>query len=141
MRATEAKIAKSMSFPPSIFVLPGRFKRHFKYNFISFVLLRHYFKSFNFYRNGELPRNKSGRSGVEVKKENEKFTVVCSPSPQCLKFGHFTLLFCKGRQRNGPKSENARTGRLVLLIKLIVLRRCRCRRRSLKFPIIITSSV
>ena len=35
--------------------------------------------------------------------EKEKFTVVCSCSPQNLKLGHFTLLFCRGRQRNVSK--------------------------------------
>ena len=76
-----------------------------KYIFISFVLLRDYFNSFNFYKNGELSRNQIGRSGAEVKKENEKFTVVRSRSPQNLKFGNFTLLFCRGRQRNVPKCK------------------------------------
>ena len=33
-----------------------------------------------------------------LKKENEKFTVVRPRSPQNLKCGHFTLLFCRGRQ-------------------------------------------
>ena len=37
-------------------------------NFILFVLLRDYFNSFNFYRNGELPGNQTGRSGVQVLK-------------------------------------------------------------------------
>ena len=64
-----------------------------KYIFISFVLLRYYFNSLNFYKNGELSRNQIGRSGIKVKKENEKFTVVRSRSPQNLKCGHFTLLF------------------------------------------------
>ena len=68
-----------------------------KYNFISFVLLRDYFNSLNFYKNGELFRNQIGRSGVQVKKENEKFIVVRLRSPQNLKCGHFTLLFCSGR--------------------------------------------
>ena len=68
-----------------------------KYIFIAFVLLRDYFNSLNFYKNGELSRNQIGRSGVQVKKENEKVTVVRSRSP------HFTLLFCRGRQRNVPK--------------------------------------
>ena len=54
---------------------------------------------------GELSRNQIGRSGVQVKKENEKFTVVRSRSPQNLKCGHFTLLFCRGRQRNVPKCK------------------------------------
>ena len=71
-----------------------------KYNFTSFALLRHYFNSLNFYRNGELYRNQIGtRSGVQLK-ENEKFTVVCARSPQNFEFGHFTLLFRRGRQGN-----------------------------------------
>ena len=76
-----------------------------KYIFISFVLLREYFNSLNFYKNGELSRNQIGRSGVQVKKENEKLTVVRSRSPQNLKVGHFKLLFCRGRQRNVPKCK------------------------------------
>ena len=50
--------------------------------FISFVLLRDYFNSLNFYKNAELSRNQIGRSGVQVKKENEKFTVVRSRSSE-----------------------------------------------------------
>ena len=42
---------------------------------------------------------------VRVKKENEEFIVVCSRSPQNLEFGHFTLLFCRGRQRNVQNSK------------------------------------
>ena len=75
------------------------------YIFISFVLLRNYFNSLNFYKNGELSRKQIGRSGVQVKKENEKFTVLRSRSPQNLQCGHFTLLFCRGRQRNVPKCK------------------------------------
>ena len=52
-----------------------------KYIFTSCVLLRDYFNSLNFYKNGELSRNQIVRSGVQVKKENEKFTVVRSRSP------------------------------------------------------------
>ena len=62
------------------------------------MLLRDYFNSLNFYKNGELSRNQIGRSGVQVKKENEKFTAVRSRSPQNLKCCHFTLLFCRERQ-------------------------------------------
>ena len=76
-----------------------------KYIFISFVLLRDCFNSLNFCKNGALSRNQIGRSGVQVKKENEKFTVGRSRSPQNLKCGHFTLLFCRGRQRNVPKCK------------------------------------
>ena len=43
-----------------------------EYNFISFVLLCDYFNLLNFYRNGELSRSQIGRSGIQVKKENEK---------------------------------------------------------------------
>ena len=78
-----------------------------KYYFISFVLLRDHFNSFNFYTNGELPRKQIGRGDARVKKENEKFTVVWSRSPQNLEFSHFTLLFCRGRQRNVPKLKRA----------------------------------
>ena len=78
-------------------------KRRLKYKFISFVLLRNYFNSFKLFRNGELVRNQIGRSGVQVEKENKKFTVVCSRSPRHLEFGHFALLFCRGRQRSVPK--------------------------------------
>ena len=45
------------------------------------------------------------RSGVQVKKENEKLTVVCSRSPKNLEFAHFTLLFCRGQRRNVPKCK------------------------------------
>ena len=76
-----------------------------KYIFFSFVLLRDYFNSLSFYKTGELSRNQIGRSGVQVKKENEKFTVMRSRSPQNLKCGHFTLLFCRGRQRNVLKCK------------------------------------
>ena len=49
-------------------------------------------------------------SGFQVPEERErKFTVVCLRSPQNLEFGHCTLLFCRGRQRN-----------IFLLIKRVV---------------------
>ena len=92
-----------------------------KYIFISFVLLRDYFNSLNFYKNGELSRNQIGRSGVQVKKENQKFTAVRSRSPQNLKCGHFTLLFCRERQEMYQNVKRT--------CRPIVLRRCRCRRR------------
>ena len=58
-----------------------------KYIFIYFVLIRDYFNSLNFYKNGKPSRNQIGRSGVQVKRENEKFTAVRSRSPQSLKCG------------------------------------------------------
>ena len=33
------------------------------------------------------------RNGIQVRKENEKFMVVCSCSPQNHEFGHFRFLF------------------------------------------------
>ena len=50
------------------------------YDFISIVLLRDYFNSLKLYRKDELSRSQIGRSGVQVKKEIEKFTVVCPRS-------------------------------------------------------------
>ena len=76
-----------------------------KYIFVSFGLLRDYFNPLNFYKNGELSRTQIDRSGVHGKKENEKFAAVRSRSPQNLKCGNFTLLFCRGRQRNVPRAE------------------------------------
>ena len=77
-----------------------------KYIHILFVLLCDYFNSLNFYNNGKLSRNLIGRSCVQGKKENEKFTVVLLRSPKNLKRGHFSLLFCRGRQlRNVPKCK------------------------------------
>ena len=77
-----------------------------KYSFISSGLLRDYFNSVNFYKNGELSRSQIGRSVVQVKKENEKFTVVRSRSPQNLtECGHLTLLFCRRQQRNVLKCK------------------------------------
>ena len=80
-------------------------KRHLKTYLYFICATSRLFQLANFYKNGELSRNQIGRSGVQVKKENEKFTVVRSRSPQNLKCGHFTLLFCRGRQRNVPKCK------------------------------------
>ena len=46
-----------------------------------------------------------GKSGVQVKKEDVKFTVVCSCSLQNLLFGFPSLLFCRGWQRIVPKCK------------------------------------
>ena len=39
-------------------------------------------------------------NGVKAKKTKEKLAVMLSRSRENLKFGHFTLLFCRGRQTN-----------------------------------------
>ena len=38
-----------------------------------------------------------------MKKEDKKFTVLLSRSPQNQEFGHFTALFYRGQPRNLPK--------------------------------------
>ena len=80
-------------------------KRHLKiYLYFTCATLR-LLQLVQLLQNGELSRTQIGRSSAQVKKENEKFTVVRSRSPQNLKCGHFTLLFCRGRQRNVPKCK------------------------------------
>ena len=56
-------------------------------NFISFNVPLHNFDLFNFYRNGKLPRNQIGRSGIQVKKENENFPIMCARFLQNLELG------------------------------------------------------
>ena len=60
--------------------------------------------------------------GVSFKlTEKGKLSVVCSCSPQNLKFGHFTLLFCGGRQRNVPKFKmHVRIGAIVFVQMLLL---------------------
>ena len=47
--------------------------------------------SLNLYNVGVVSRNWIDRNGVQGTKENEKFTVVCSRSPQNLKFGALSI--------------------------------------------------
>ena len=100
-----------------------------KSNFALLLLLCDYSNSFDLYSVGVVSRSWI----VQVRKEKEKFTVVCSCSPQNLKFGHFTLLFCRGRQRNVQKHITHVQSDCFLLINLIVsvLWRSCCRRRCL----------
>ena len=42
---------------------------------------------------------------VKVRKKKDGFAVIRSRSRENLKFGHFTFLFCRGRQRNVPKCK------------------------------------
>ena len=71
------------------------------------MLLFEYFNSSNVYRNSEPPRNKVGRRGIRVKKENEKFTLVPSRSSQNLEFGYFTLS-CTLSNNDDDANENVR---------------------------------
>ena len=41
----------------------------------------------------------------QTKEEEKKFALMRSRSPENLKFGHFALLFCQGRERNVPKCK------------------------------------
>ena len=99
-----------------------------KYIFLSFALLRDYFNSLNFYKNGELSRNQIGKSGVQVKK------------PSCGHVLHktlngviFTLLFCRGRQRNVPKCKTHVESDCFCSLNVLFcgVHRCRRRRRYL----------
>ena len=71
-----------------------------RYMFALFPLLRGFKNSFNLYNVAELFWNRIGRNRVQVETETEKFAVVCSRSPQNLKFSHFTLLFCRERRKD-----------------------------------------
>ena len=64
-----------------------------KYRIISFVLLLfwHYFNSFTFYGNGELPSNQIGRSYAEIKKTEWKLKFMFSTKPWIWSF-HFDVL-------------------------------------------------
>ena len=106
-------------------------KRHLKI-YLCLLLLRNYLNSLliNFYTNDKLPRIQIGKSGVQVKKENETFTVLCSRSLQNLEFGHFTMFSLQNTAEKCTKTCNPRAELLFLLIKPFVLWRCRCCRRS-----------
>ena len=51
------------------------------------------------------PETKLVGVAYKLRKKMKQFTVVRSRSPQNLKCGHFTLLFCRRRQRNVPKCK------------------------------------
>ena len=77
-------------------------------------------------------RNKIGMNGVAIWEENQKCFVTFSRPLHNLEFREFTSLSGRGRQRNVPKTQNARAGRaerLFLFIKRIVLWLSRSHRR------------
>ena len=94
------------------------------------MLLRDYFNSFMLNKR-QTTKEQIGRTGVQVKTEQEKFTVLCSRFPQDLEFGHFTLLFAEDVREmyQNFKKKPALAERLFWLIKPFVLWRCGCRRR------------
>ena len=74
---------------------PRRRQRQRK-RIISFVLLRDYFKSLNYrQKRRTIQEPNANRSGVQLKKINEKFTVVCLRSSKNLEFAHFTLFYAE----------------------------------------------
>ena len=56
----------------------------------------------------------------QVQIEKGEFAVVCSRFPKNFEFGHFTLLFCRERQRNVPKCKTQAQA-IVFLIKTYCL--------------------
>ena len=61
-----------------------------------------------------------------------RIAVVHSRSREDLKFGHFTLLFCRRRQRNVPKCKTHVPSEYLPNKPIVLVRyRCRCRPRCL----------
>ena len=100
--------------------------------------LRDYFNSFNFYRTGELSRNHIDKSGAQVKKESETFTVLCSRFPQNLFWSFWSSCCFKedGKEMFQDLKPTCRAN--VFLIKPIGLAALSRRRRrclsSLQYP-------
>ena len=63
------------------------------------------------------------------KRENKKFTVVCSRSPNKPRMWSFHVIILQRTAKKCTKMQKARAERLFLLIKPIFLWRCRCRCR------------
>ena len=61
---------------------------------------------------------------LKFRKLNEKFAVVLSRSQQNLEFGHFTLMFCRGRQRKVTKFKHM--CKTVVFAHLTIFHCCRC---------------
>ena len=105
---------KDKSFALAAVLIVGTLRNHngnananenvaWKFKFALLVLLRDYSNSFNLYNVVEQSSNRTGGNGVQVETEIENFTVMCSPSPQDLEFGHFTLWLGRARWGNVPK--------------------------------------
>ena len=102
-----------------------------KYSFSFLYLLCDNWNLFDLENDGELSRNYITIDGVKARKKKENFAVMRSRSRGNIKFGHFTLLFCRGRQRNVPKWKMHVQSDCFCSLEPIVLwrSRCRCRRR------------
>jgi len=79
----------------------------------------------------------AGRTPCEKRIYILPSNVTTSLSPKYKELGHFTLLFCRGRQKMHKDSKRTRTA-IVLFIKPFVWCRSRHRRRRglLKLPIV-----
>ena len=64
-----------------------KIKRTVKFFFTAWLYL-----SFNLPIVAQLSSGRTGGNSLQVSAENEKFTVICSRSPQNLEFGHFMWL-------------------------------------------------
>ena len=74
-----------------------------KYSFSFLYLFRDNWNFFDLENDGELSRDYITINSVKARKKKDNFAVMSSRSRGNIKFGHFTLLFCRGRQRNVPK--------------------------------------
>ena len=59
-------------------------------------------------------------NGVQVQKENEKFTAVCSRSQLNIELGHFTSVFCRGREKNTKRFDTPGEQLLMIIAPKIV---------------------
>ena len=56
---------------------------------------------------------------LKLRKLNEKIVVTCLRSLQDLEFGHFTLMFCRGWQRNVTKFKtHVQNGKIKINIRV-----------------------
>ena len=91
------------------------------------MLLRGYFNSFNFTQTKNYPGTKLV-GVVQVKKENETFTVVCSRSPQTLELVISRCCFAEDAREMYENFKHTCRA-IVFALKPFVLWRCRCRCR------------
>ena len=105
-------------------------ERHYKIWLLVFVTFSWLFQ---FVYHAKCWRAVQGLNCCERCKSKEKERKTCRHTftfSRKLKFGHFMLLFCRGRERIVPKCKT-HVQRLFLLIKPIVLWSSRCRPRCL----------
>ena len=77
-------------------------KRHFKIQFLVIIALS---RLFQFAQLVKTTQELNFHERRLSKGKERKFAIMCSRPRQNLKFGHLTLIFCRGRQRNVPKCK------------------------------------